>query len=59
MWARQDPLDTNISFTALAYYTSTIPDQVPAGMWNDTIAQWSDANIPWGAPRPGGDQRGP
>lgn len=51
MWARQDPLDTNISFTALAYYTSTIPDQVPAGMWNDTIAQWSDANIPWGAPR--------
>lgn len=51
MWARQDLADQNISFTALAYYTSTIPDQIPAGMWNDSIAEWSDTNIPWGAPR--------
>ena len=51
MWARQDPADTNISATALAYYTSTIPDQIPAGMWGDTFAGWGDPNITWGMPR--------
>lgn len=51
MWARQDPANTNISATALAYYTSTIPDTIPAGMWGDTFADWSDKLISWGAPR--------
>jgi hypothetical protein len=52
MWARQDPADTNISETALAYYTTTIPDQIPAGMWADTFADWSDSTITWGEPFP-------
>lgn len=51
MWARTDPLDTNISGTALAYYTSTIPDVVPAGMWGDTVATWGDPIISWGEPK--------
>lgn len=51
MWAREDPNDLNISNTALAYYTSTIPDTIPSGMWNDTFADWNDAVISWGAPR--------
>lgn len=50
MWAQADPLDTNISSTALAYYTSTIPDQIPAGMWSDTFADWDDLSITWGEP---------
>lgn len=50
MWAQEDPLDTNISSTALAYYTSTIPDQIPAGMWADTFADWDDTTITWGEP---------
>lgn len=51
MWAREDPLATNISFTDLAYYTSTIPDVIPAGMWADTFADWTDEEITWGSPR--------
>lgn len=51
MWAQADPNDTNISSTALAYYTSTIPDAIPAGMWADTFADWGDARIVWGEPR--------
>ena len=51
MWAQSDPNDTNISSTSLAYYTSTIPDLIPAGMWGDTIATWGDPNIEWGEPR--------
>lgn len=51
MWAREDPLDLNIDNLALAYYTSTIPDVIPAGMWNDTFADWADETISWGAPR--------
>lgn len=51
MWAQTDPLDTNISSTALAYYTSTIPDVVPAGMWGDTVATWGDTTISWGEPK--------
>lgn len=50
MWASTDPLDTNISQTSLAYYTSTIPDVVPAGMWGDTVATWADPVISWGEP---------
>ena len=60
MWARQDPLDTNISATALAYYTSTIPDVIPAGMWADTFAGWGSPGHHLGhAAGGGGDQRGP
>lgn len=51
MWAREDPLDFNIGATTLAYYTSTIPDVIPAGMWSDSFANWSDANYDWGMPR--------
>jgi hypothetical protein len=51
MWAREDPNDTNISSTALAYYTDTIPDVIPAGMWADSFADWADPNIVWGEPR--------
>ena len=50
MWARIDPYDTHISRTALAYYTSTIPDVIPAGMWADTFAAWADPVISWGEP---------
>jgi hypothetical protein len=50
MWAETDLADTNISSTALAYYTSTIPDVVPAGMWGDTVATWGDRVISWGEP---------
>jgi hypothetical protein len=50
MWAQTDPNDSNISNTALAYYTSTIPDVVPAGMWGDTVATWADPDIFWGEP---------
>lgn len=51
MWAQEDPLDTNISSTALAYYTSTIPDVIPAGMWADTFGDWGSSTITWGEPR--------
>jgi hypothetical protein len=51
MWAQSDPADTNIGATALAYYTSLIPDQVPAGMWADSFADWADAMVVWGMPR--------
>ena len=51
MWAQADPNDTNISSTALAYYTTTIPDAIPAGMWGDTFAEWADPTIVWGEPR--------
>ena len=52
MWAQEDPLDTNISATALAYYTSTLPDKIPAGMWADTFADWADLSATWGEPVP-------
>lgn len=51
MWARQDPLDLNIPEFELAYYTTTIPDVIPAGMWGDTFAGWGSEDITWGAPR--------
>jgi hypothetical protein len=50
MWAQSDPNDSNVSSSALAYYTSTIPDVIPAGMWGDTIATWADPVITWGEP---------
>jgi hypothetical protein len=50
MWARLDPLDTNISNLQLAPYVETIPSVIPAGMWDDTFATWDDLNIDWGEP---------
>lgn len=49
MWAAPTA-DTNVSSTALAYYTNTIPDVIPAGMWGDTFADWGDITITWGEP---------
>jgi hypothetical protein len=51
MWAQADPLDVHISSTALAYYTTTYPDTIPAGMWSDTFATWADPTISWGEPQ--------
>lgn len=51
MWAQADQNDSNISSSQLAYYATTIPDEVPAGMWGDTFADWSDQNIAWGTKR--------
>ena len=46
-----DQINTNISGTALAYYTDTIPDDyTPAGVWADTFATWADDTTAWGAP---------
>ena len=46
-----DQINTNISGTALAYYTDTIPDDyTPAGVWADTFATWADDSTAWGAP---------
>ena len=50
MWAQADPLDTNISSTKLAYYTSTYPSTVPSGTWGDDNAKWADPTIVWGEP---------
>lgn len=51
MWARADPLATNIDYTTLAYYTSTVPDVLPGGTWGDTFARWGSEDVAWGAPR--------
>ena len=51
MWAQLDPADTNISSSALAYYTTTIPDSIPSGTWGDTFATWGDAATAWGERR--------
>lgn len=32
--------NTNASRTALAYYTETIPSNIPDGMWADTFGSW-------------------
>lgn len=50
MWARLDPLATNIDNLALAPYVQTIPNQVPAGFWSDSLATWDDPAIDWGEP---------
>lgn len=50
MWARADPLDTNINNLQLAPYVNTIPSIIPSGMWADTFATWGDASIEWGEP---------
>ena len=51
MWARTDPFDTNIGYTALAYYTDTIPDIIPVGNWGDTFGTWGSSVIRWGEPQ--------
>jgi hypothetical protein len=51
MWATPNLNDTNVGATDLAYYTTLIPDQIPAGMWADSFADWSDQIIVWGEPR--------
>ena len=50
LWARADPLDTNINNLQLAYYVSTFPSVIPSGVWADTFAEWSDTTIEWGEP---------
>jgi hypothetical protein len=50
MWARADPLDTNIDNLLLAPYVSTIPATVPSGFWGDSFAEWADTTIDWGTP---------
>jgi hypothetical protein len=50
MWARADPLATNIDNLQLAYYVETIPDNSSSGMWGDTFGTWADDTIQWGAP---------
>lgn len=49
MWARTDPLNTNIDRTQLAWYTT--PSTMPAGMWGDQFADWADENVRWGNAR--------
>jgi hypothetical protein len=51
MWARADPLDTNIANLQLAPYVNTIPSIIPSGTWADTFAKWEDTTIEWGEPR--------
>lgn len=51
LWARADPLDTNISNITLAPAAGTIPSDIPAGMWSDMTAEWKDPTIVWGEPR--------
>jgi hypothetical protein len=51
MWARADPLDTNISNLQLAPYVNTIPSIIPSGTWADTFAKWDDTTIEWGEPQ--------
>ena len=46
MWARTDPLNTNIDKNNLAWYTS--PTTMPPGMWGDQFAAWADENVKWG-----------
>lgn len=50
MWARLDPLATNIDNLQLAPYVQTIPNVVPAGFWGDSLATWDDPGIDWGEP---------
>lgn len=50
LWARADPLDTNINNLQLAYYVSTYPAIIPSGVWADTFAEWGDTTIEWGEP---------
>jgi hypothetical protein len=50
MWARLDPLATNIDSLQLAPYVQTIPNVVPAGFWGDSLATWDDPTIDWGEP---------
>lgn len=51
MWARADPLATNIDNLQLAYYVTTIPDVMPGGTWADAFSTWGDKTITWGAAR--------
>ena len=50
MWARMDPLDTNIENIRLAYYVTTIPNRIPAGNWAGDFVEWADTDIVWGEP---------
>jgi len=50
MWARLDPLDTNIDNLQLAPYVTTYPSILPSGNWNDTFGAWDDPNVQWGEP---------
>lgn len=49
MWARTDPLNTNVDSGTLAWYTS--PTTMPPGMWGDQFAKWADENVKWGNAR--------
>jgi hypothetical protein len=49
MWARKDPLNTNIDKGKLAWYAT--PTTLPAGMWGDEFAEWSDSAVKWGNAR--------
>jgi hypothetical protein len=52
MWADADPLNTNISSTALAWYTDTIPPRsgLPGGTWASDNTMWADPTTVWGEP---------
>lgn len=50
MWARLDPLDTNISELQLAPYVTTLPSTIPTGFWDDDFATWDSTSIDWGEP---------
>lgn len=50
MWARADPLDTNIPTDKLSPHSSTIPGTIPMGFWDDHFAEWDDTAIDWGEP---------
>ena len=50
MWARLDPLATNIDNLQLAPYVTTYPSVVPSGNWADTFGTWKDPNVTWGEP---------
>lgn len=49
MWARTDPLNTNIDKNNLAWYTT--PSTMPPGMWGDQFADWADEEVKWGNAR--------
>lgn len=50
MWARADPLATNIDNLVLAYYVTFIPDpEYISGMWSSDITTWADEITTWGS----------
>ncbi|QZE10480.1 minor tail protein [Mycobacterium phage ScoobyDoobyDoo] len=50
MWADINPDSQSIEDTELAYYTSTIPEDLPGGTWGDTIKTWKAEDAEWGSP---------